>query len=198
MSTYITFALSITLLIVSPGPVVSLVISESKYSFPRNTVAGALLASQILLIISLIVILSAFHIDPVFLNLCQFVGGIYLIYIAWSSFRHSATESNHVIRSSGKQFWKSLKIGLSNPKDILFFIAFLPTFITMDDDFFEKSIHLMLIWLIIDFLIMTMYSLLAQRIFASVSGKTIIHYLPIFSILGFGLLAVSRSLSNFL
>ena len=185
---YLTFAISVALLIVSPGPMVSLIIAESRNQLPKATILGALLSAQILLLLSLTAIINAFSFNENLLKIGQLIGGGYLIYVAVMSYFSSLdTEQVDNVKSS---FFKAIKIGLSNPKDILFFIAFLPNFISLNDNYVLHSATLMVIWLIIDLSIMLGYSYFARKIFAYQFGQMFISKVPCVTMILFGLMAV--------
>ncbi|MFC3023878.1 LysE family translocator [Vibrio zhugei] len=185
---YLTFAISVALLIVSPGPMVSLIIAESRNQLPKATILGALLSAQILLLLSLTAIINAFSFNENLLKIGQLIGGGYLIYVAVMSYFSSLdTEQVDNVKS---RFFKAIKIGLSNPKDILFFIAFLPNFISLNDNYVLHSATLMVIWLIIDLSIMLGYSYFARKIFAYQFGQMFISKVPCVTMILFGLMAV--------
>lgn len=53
--------------------------------------------------------------------------------------------------------------GLSNPKDILFFVSFFPQFIAVTRDFTTSILTLCLVWVIFDFAILTLYILTVKK-----------------------------------
>lgn len=196
---YLAFACAVFLLIISPGPIVSLVISQSQYSIPKRIIAGTVISAQILLAISFLLLMYAININGQALNILQGLGGLYLLYIATHSFYeiHQAKEEESSVEES-VDFWMALKLGLSNPKDILFLVAFLPSFIVVNDQFTVHAICLMLIWLAIDISIMLMYSVLANKIFQWKSGQKVLTIVPCFTILAFGCIALWQSVSGLL
>ena len=58
MITYLSFALAITLLIASPGPVVALVLADGRGTWPTWTILGGILSAQILLACALLSVLA--------------------------------------------------------------------------------------------------------------------------------------------
>lgn len=177
LSLYFTFALSITLLISSPGPVISLVISDSKQGWPTGTIIGGALSAFLLLVISLIVIHFALVIDEAILDWGRVIGGLYLAYLGVCILRSKV----HIEKAQSHHkdcFWRTMKVGLSNPKDILFFLAFLPSFIIAGESFVQQSITLVCIWVVIDMSIMVAYAVLAKKLFSYQKSQVILYYLP--------------------
>ncbi|MEI6896968.1 MAG: LysE family transporter [Psychromonas sp.] len=124
ISLYLTYALSITLLISSPGPVIALVISDSKHGWPTGTILGGAISAFLLLACSLMALYFALTINEVLLDWGRVVGGVYLGYLGVSILlnkqRQNISQSHH-----HDCFWRTMKVGLSNPKDILFFYLLL-------------------------------------------------------------------------
>ncbi|WP_022943104.1 LysE family translocator [Psychromonas hadalis] len=177
LSLYITYTISIALLISSPGPVISLVISDSKHGWPTGTILGGALSAFLLLVCSLLVIHFALVIDEALLDWGRILGGLYLAYLGLSILRskvqHSTAKSHH-----HDCFWRTMKVGLSNPKDILFFLAFLPSFIITEQPFVEQSMIFLAIWLVVDMIIMVAYAGLAKKLLTYESCQKVLFYLP--------------------
>jgi len=177
LSLYFTYAISIALLISSPGPVISLVISDSKHGWPTGTILGGAISALLLLLVSLVVIHFALVIDEQLLDWGRVLGGLYLTYlglgIVFSKQQQTATKSHH-----RDCFWRTMKVGLSNPKDILFFLAFLPSFIVSEQPFIEQSMIFIGIWGVIDMCIMVSYASVAKKLLVYKSCQTALFYLP--------------------
>jgi homoserine/homoserine lactone efflux protein len=124
--------LAITLiLILTPGPVVTLVISTAATKGVRAgliTVAGTSTGNAVLLIaiaLGLNWVLS--HAVYVF-ELLRWTGAAYLIWLGIQAWRHAGQERS-VSTGRHVQFFRGLLVALSNPKTIAFFTAFLPQFV---------------------------------------------------------------------
>ncbi len=57
-------------------------------------------------------------------------------------------------------------VGISNPKDIIFFVAFFPQFIHVTDSFSASVAWLTGLWVLIDFMVLAGYIALARQAFA--------------------------------
>lgn len=70
-----------------------------------------------------------------FFTIIRIVGALYLIYLGWKMWKdrsHLASDPNSTARYGGlKSFIQGFLISVSNPKVILFYIAFLPTFMDL-------------------------------------------------------------------
>jgi threonine/homoserine/homoserine lactone efflux protein len=124
--------LAITLvLILTPGPVVTLVISTSATNGVRAgliTVAGTSSGTGILLVaiaLGLNWVLS--HALYLF-ELLRWTGAAYLIWLGIQAWRH-AGQQRSVSTGHHVQFFRGFLVALSNPKTIAFFTAFLPQFV---------------------------------------------------------------------
>lgn len=195
LSLYLTYAISITLLISSPGPVIALVISDSKHGWPTGTIWGGAISAFLLLACSLLVIHFALVIDEVLLDWGRVLGGLYLGYlgvlILFSKQQPSIVKSHH-----HDCFWRTMKVGLSNPKDILFFLAFLPSFIVSGQSFVEQSMIFIGIWLVIDMCIMVAYAGVAKKLLVYKRCQTLLFYLPGVFMSIVGVISIYLGLSN--
>ncbi|EPY8429996.1 LysE family translocator, partial [Citrobacter youngae] len=53
--------------------------------------------------------------------------------------------------------------GVSNPKDILFFVSFFPQFITITHNFATSMLILTLVWIIFDVAVLSFYIVIFKR-----------------------------------
>ena len=119
------------ILILTPGPVVTLVISTSATKGVRAgliTVAGTSSGNAILLLaiaLGLNWVLS--HAVYLF-ELLRWAGAAYLIWLGIQAWRH-AGQVQPVSPGHHVHFFRGFLVALSNPKTIVFFTAFLPQFV---------------------------------------------------------------------
>jgi threonine/homoserine/homoserine lactone efflux protein len=90
-------------------------------------------------------------------SLLKIVGALYLFYLAWQSWQASRRaarpvggEEQPVNPSFRSMFWKAFGLGASNPKDILFFAAFLPQFISADQPMPSQLLVMIVTWAVLD------------------------------------------------
>lgn len=130
---YISFILVSSAIIVIPGPNV-LVIVATSLSQGRvqglQTIAGTLAAMAIqLLVAAKGTALLAEALSEAFI-LLKWIGAAYLICLGYQRLRAAFASPGHQIPegSATGSFWRGFVVGITNPKTILFFGAFLPQF----------------------------------------------------------------------
>jgi homoserine/homoserine lactone efflux protein len=125
------FILMTVILVLVPGPVVTLVISTGATRGVRAglvTVAGTSTGNAVL------VTAIAFGLNWVLghalylFELLRWVGAAYLIWLGIKAWR-GAGQSSMAVMSDGIHFSRGFIVALSNPKGIAFFTAFLPQFV---------------------------------------------------------------------
>ena len=175
LSTWLLYVSVISLLIFSPGPSTLLCVSDGlkfgkKKSIP--TVLGGAIAALVLMTLSasgLGAILVASETLFLIIKLC---GALYLIFLGWSAWKEGGTSvkinplqpNNPLNYSLLTLFQKGFMVGISNPKDLLFFIALFPSFMNTDLPAFEQFTVLAATWFIIDCTAMFMYAGLGSKI----------------------------------
>jgi homoserine/homoserine lactone efflux protein len=129
---FLAFLLITLVLVVTPGPIVTLVIATGATQGPRAalvTVAGtvsgnAILVTAIAFGLSWILKSSA----PLF-EAIRWVGAAYLVWLGLQAWRHAGGEAEMAAPPGRVHFWRGFLVALSNPKTIAFFTAFLPQFV---------------------------------------------------------------------
>lgn len=194
-SIYFGFAAAVTVLIASPGPVVALVVADARQRWPLWTILGGVISALILLVAALLLIHLALGLEPFVLEWGQVLGGLYLIWLGASGLCGDG-EGAPQQRSEAHYFRRALIVGLSNPKDILFFLAFLPAFILPTEPFAAQATMLIVIWVSIDLSILLAYSLLSRRLSGSQGMQKLLHILPNVCLLGLGLTSCAMGIAN--
>lgn len=194
-ATYFSFSAAVVLLIASPGPIVALVIADSRRDWPVWTIAGGVISAQLLLVSALIAIHMAVDINSAALSWGQLLGGAYL---TWLGVKALGRGSKIGVESpySAHGFWRAVGVGLSNPKDILFFLAFLPSFIFPSEPFVPQAVTLAAIWGMIDITVLTAYSLLSRRMDTLKRARPLLDLVPGCFLLGIGLLSFTLGLGR--
>ena len=165
---YIT---AIVLLIGTPGPIVALVInaaSRHSFKYALITVLGTNLASLVLLVAAALIISGVIALDGHSLQWISLLGCGFIGWMALSGLRADLTQSSalvqipYVTTKHHSAFLNGFFLGVSNPKDIIFFVAFFPQFITVTTDFKLSLLVLTLVWGFFDFVILLSYALLMR------------------------------------
>lgn len=167
----IGYASAIVLFLSTPGPVTVMVANTSaKYGFKSGlaTIAGTNFASLILMAVSFVVIQGIFSVSETALMTLALLGSFYLIYFSVGIIRDKIDleQMTHddSIKMSKNHFRDGFMVAISNPKDVLFFIAFFPTFFGVAENHYLSMLILAVIWVILDYSILSTYSLIFSRI----------------------------------
>ena len=157
---WLLFASAALVVILIPGPLSLLMISNSlNYGLRRSWPAfiGGVSASICLLSASALGLGALLLASEQVFSALKIIGAFYLFYLAWQSWRQSRrpAASPSVATSEGSPrfrqlFWRAFGLGASNPKDILFFAAFLPQFLSMDLPFMPQLLLMILTWAVLD------------------------------------------------
>lgn len=163
------YSLSVLLLLVTPGPVVALVTGTAARHGARKafvTVIGTNSASLVLIILAALMLAGVVSISGLFLSLLGIAGSLYIGYGALISLRAGNPQANaqeNTVAAGDGGVIRGFITGISNPKDILFFVAFFPQFIAVTQNFAASIMTLTVVWIIFDFAVLSLYILLINN-----------------------------------
>ena len=131
----VSFFIAVFIFSITPGPGVFAIIARALVSGPKScfSLALGMTISDILYLIAACLGLAAIatHWGELFL-IIRIVGALYLFYLGWKMWSAPINlDKGAISEKSGRQwsgFVQGFAISASNPKVILFYIAFLPTF----------------------------------------------------------------------
>jgi homoserine/homoserine lactone efflux protein len=132
---FITFLLAVTLFILLPGPIVTLVVANSLNGGTRRglaTVAGSSLGTALLITAGAAGLSALLSLISEIFEVVRWIGAAYLIWLginAWRAHGNGEGIARPVPRSGRAVFLQGMLVALTNPKTILFYIAFFPQFI---------------------------------------------------------------------
>lgn len=133
---FLAYCLAVAILVLLPGPIVTLVIANSLRQGTRSgfaTVAGASLGNAILLGATAIGLLAFFALLSEIFQVVRWAGALYLIWLgirAWRAHGGSgAAIAPAGARSLRAVFLQGFLVAITNPKALVFYIAFLPQFV---------------------------------------------------------------------
>ena len=136
----LAFFIAIIIFAITPGPGVFALLSRAMTQGAKAcySLAIGMAVSDVLYLIfaSLGLAVIAQHWGG-FFTVIRILGGIYLIYLGWKMWNDRAQiaeenkKSAKELKSFAQGFLQGFLISASNPKVILFYIAFLPTFIDL-------------------------------------------------------------------
>jgi threonine/homoserine/homoserine lactone efflux protein len=172
LETWLLFSSAALIVILIPGPLSLLMVSNSlNYGLRRSLPAfiGGVSASICLLSASALGLGALLLASEQLFSLLKIVGALYLFYLAWQSWQASRQASRPmnaeelpVNPSFRSMFWKAFGLGASNPKDILFFAAFLPQFISAERPMISQLLVMIATWAVLDLSCKLFYGLSAQ------------------------------------
>jgi len=176
-----TYALTVLLLIATPGPVVALIVNTAAASGSRKamfTAVGTNWASLVLIGAAAWIILTSAAIDKTWLSTMSLLGCLFIGYIAVGTLRDAlqapASDAAREAPKAGRGgLMQGFMVGISNPKDIIFFIAFFPQFIQITESFGKSMVVLSLLWIAIDFSVLSLYIFAIGKIASQRSNRII-------------------------
>jgi homoserine/homoserine lactone efflux protein len=132
MHLFAAFLLITLVLIVTPGPIVTLVIATGATRGSRaalTTVAGTTVGNAILLTAIAFGLSLVLANAIVLFDILRWAGAAYLIWLGIQSWRGAGRSGEASAPAGHVHFRRGVIVALSNPKTIVFFTAFLPQFI---------------------------------------------------------------------
>lgn len=155
---YFLYGFAVVTMIATPGPVMLLVASaglKGGYKKALQTIFGTNLASLILIALSVLILKGLLDVSEFWFDVIKAVGCLYIAYLGLSIMREALSEkaSNNQIQleSSKGGFKQGFLVGISNPKDIIFFASFFPQFVGITTDLNLSLVILTLSWIVLDF-----------------------------------------------
>ena len=171
LGTWLVYALAAIGLSLTPGPNGLLALTHGAIYGTRRTIATILGGS---LGFTLVIALSMFGIGALLaasielLVLLKWVGGAYLVFLGIQVWRSPSIAASRTDAASSVKTMRLYRAGLfsaiSNPKGILFFVAFLPQFIDPASSLLLQFVIMAATFVVIEFAYELMVASLADRI----------------------------------
>lgn len=174
LAVYLT---SITLLIGTPGPVVAFVLGVAARGGFRQalfTIMGTNWASLVLIATAALIISGLLSVSTELLAWISMAGCLFIAWLAVDGLRsdlavaavaapadsYQAAPTLELAQqaTSARSILRGFLVGISNPKDIVFFVAFFPQFIGITNQFQVSLAVLTALWVAFDFLILLCYA----------------------------------------
>lgn len=168
------YLFSVMALLLTPGPVVALITATAaRHGYRRAfaTAAGTNAASLLLIALATLILKGVVSLSAIWLNLLGLAGAAYIGYIAFSLLQNSGSGEASSDRPAPAGFIRGLITGVSNPKDILFFVSFFPQFIAVTHRFSTSIATLCAVWMVCDIAILTLYILSVRKWLTGKQGK---------------------------
>ncbi len=170
LQTWFLYTLAAVGLSLTPGPNGLLALTHGALYGTRKTIftiLGGSLGFATVVGFSMFGIGALLAANVGLLVVLKWLGGAYLVFLGIQVWRSPAlAESRKVISNSsgGKLFQAGLLSAISNPKGILFFVAFLPQFINPAESLFLQFLVMASTFVVIEFIYELMVASLADRI----------------------------------
>lgn len=133
---WLAFAAASTVVLMIPGPTIILVVSYALGAGRATalwTVLGVFLGDLVAIILSVIGLGALLAASSTAFTILKWIGGAYLIWLGYKLFTAPAEahqlEGKAATTSGAKMAFHAFAVTVTNPKSIVFFIAFLPQFL---------------------------------------------------------------------
>ncbi len=144
---FLAYTAACVLLFATPGPDMSLFLSRTIGSGRAAGIASAIGANvgcvvhTLLAVFGISALIAASQTGFLILKI---VGAGYLLWLALDAIRHGSSlnvsTKNGTHTGVGRSFIMGIMVNLTNPKVVIFFITFLPQFITAGDPFIRQKL----------------------------------------------------------
>ena len=171
LATYLLYLAAVALLVLSPGPTMLMCVTTALNSGPRQAmtgVAGSVSAVLCVMALSALGLGALLAASEAAFTAAKVVGAAYLIWLGIKTYRSEgvALETSAATQApSGRSFFlRGFLIGASNPKALLFFVAFFPQFLNPALPFAPQFAILALTFAGFEFTVLAIYALGVSRI----------------------------------
>lgn len=172
----VLYLLAIAVVIAVPGPLSLFMVGNAvQYGVWRSWpgFVGGVLASVSLLLLSALGVGSLLLTSPTLFFVLQLFGACYLLYLGfltWQGRYRPAQVETGGLQVGVKLFSKAFLLGISNPKDIIFFLALLPQFLVSTKPLFPQLVWMVAGWMVVDFFCKLGYGLLASHLLSKIAS----------------------------
>ncbi|AKJ70172.1 lysine transporter LysE [Pandoraea thiooxydans] len=177
MHTWLAFAGASLILLMIPGPTILLVIGDSLANRGRSswsTVAGVAAGDLTAMSLSLGGAGALLAASANAFTALKIVGGCYLVYLGlksiWGARHAHRAPLAAVEKSPSQRFVAAWAVTSLNPKSIVFFVAFVPQFISPEGSFLMQAVVFLVTFVMLAALNAAVFGLLARRLASGLSG----------------------------
>lgn len=161
---WLSFLVAATILAIAPGPDNLFVLLQSAMHGPK---AGVLVTLGLCVGVFIQTCFSAFGVaaavaaSPVLLTIIKCAGAAYLTYLAWGAWRAPVSEADEAtiekkpLTLTPLKLWtRGILMNITNPKVLIFFLAFFPQFLVKGSSESEVMVQMLIMGL--TFLVITL------------------------------------------
>jgi threonine/homoserine/homoserine lactone efflux protein len=180
---FLAFSAAGLILFITPGPDMSLWLAKTLTGGRRAGLAAAMgtnvgcVVHATLAALGISVLIQA---SPIAFNAMKIAGALYLLYLAVQMIRHGTTfalepETAGTPAGTLAPFLSGIAINLSNPKVVIFFITFLPGFVSAADPHAgAKLLFLGLYFVAINIVLSAVLVVFADRFVATLRARPVV------------------------
>jgi threonine/homoserine/homoserine lactone efflux protein len=175
--TWFAFMGASIILLLIPGPTIMLVIGDSlanRRGSSWSTVAGVAAGDATAMAISLAGAGALLAASAAAFAALKIVGGVYLVYLGIKSIAGARRASRLAMPSQAKsprqRFWSAYMVTALNPKSIVFFVAFVPQFMSPQFSFIVQSAILLPTFVCLAIINVSLFGLLARSFATRLTG----------------------------
>ena len=166
-----SFLLTTLIVVASPGTGVLYTLEVALTRGSRASVAaafGCTLGIVPQMIAAMLGLAAILHTSAMAFAALKWGGVVYLLYMAWQALRERgalAVDTEIKPRSSGRVILTAILINILNPKLSIFFLAFLPQFIAVDEAHpLTRMVELSFVFMAMTFAVFAVYGLFAASV----------------------------------
>src|SRR5690606_4658673 len=165
---YLTYVLACFVVVIFPGPTVSLIVANSITHGTRAgllNVAGTQAGLGTMMLIVLVGLASIIETMGHWFDLVRLLGAAYLIWLGWKLLRNpgSLGDPAQTPKPRGGFFLQGYLVLMSNPKALLMFGAFVPQFVNPQGDYVGQVVLLGLTAMAVATVFDSLYAVLTGR-----------------------------------
>ena len=174
---FILFLQIIIFLFITPGTPRIVIVSYSiNYGVKKCiwSASGDVIANFVQAALVIFVIGSFFLDHPKVLNIFKWAGIIYLLYLAYDIYKSrpkDISKNNNIFKSNLSFFKDGFFVAGTSPKAWMFFPFIFPQFIDFNSNYIIQFIILISTYMILDFLSLIGYALLANKLIIWIKAK---------------------------
>ncbi|MFB2643362.1 LysE family translocator [Shewanella bicestrii] len=183
--TWLLYLFAIVLIGISPGPIAMLSMSHGIHFGKKRSIAtglGSVSAALVLMAASAAGLGAIISASEYGFSLLKWCGAAYLVFLGIKLvLTKSQGQKLEVTKTEGKGTAKQLYkqaflVGISNPKDLLFFAALFPQFIDLTAPQMPQLTILALTWALVDFSFVMLYASMANVLAPSLKTSNKLHW----------------------
>ncbi|PZD93041.1 LysE family translocator [Paenibacillus sambharensis] len=167
---WISFVIASLLIIATPGPVVTLLVTTS-ISRGKNAafsmIPGTFLGDLTSMLLSLAGVGALLLASPSLFNILKWLGAAYLVYLGirlWIEAAANTRAKDKPAVEKSKSALKAFWVTILNPKSFLFYVAFMPQFVSKDEAFLPQILLLGATFLALGIMNDITYTVLADKV----------------------------------